>query len=1297
MATPRELTSNAFSKPRCDLCGGQLGQEGECAACLSDTCLSATSLTELETPPEVAKQVSSLAGRRPPETTTLFPPGTEIAGRYRVVNLAGRGGMGEVYLAEDLKLQTSVALKFIPAHLSENPVRIGLLLGEVRLARQVLHPNVCRVYDVGEAAGNHFLSMEYIDGEDFSSLLRRVGRLPLERACEVGREICHGLAAIHDLGMLHRDLKPSNIMLDGQGKVRLTDFGLAALDGTVHGDAVRNGTPHYMAPEQRAGTAVTTASDLYALGLILYELFTGHRALELHHLGPEAPQPILEWGEGRSGEEIGGSIRKILQRCIARDPTQRPGSAQDIAAALREAEDPALRTVLRSDLVDPRHLAAVEAGDQRALEIFARHQRLVRLLVDTHHGSSVDSEAGLLLLFDRPGDAVRFTLDYQQELADLAVQSTTPLRARTGIHFGEVSRRRNTPQEVAQGARPVEIEGPTLSIAQQLMTLAEEGRTLLTRVAFDIARQSMEASRGLDWQAHGEYAFEAAGPLEVCEVGVQREISLVAPENTAEAVRLPGHGVILGWRPALGLELPGRVHWVMEKPLGEGGFGEVWLARHLKTQERRVFKFCFELSRLRALEREITLFRLLKEELGERQDIVRILDWNFGEAPYFIESEYTAGGDLTEWAEARGGLVQVSLETRLELIAQVAEALAAAHSVGVLHKDIKPQNVLVHESSGRSLARLADFGIGLLTDTARLEKAGITILGLTEEEDSDSVGTPLYRAPELMEGRAATVQADIYALGVLLYQSAVGDFCRALAPGWQRDISDPILCEDIASAVEGRPDRRLGSAAQLADLLRSQGERRRLRQTEERSAKRQVRWQRLRKLGAAVTAVVLFFALLTWRHAQEVAREAERANVAAERAREEAERANREADAVREVAQFMTNLFADSDPLHVGQNIRDVTGQQLLDLGALKLETELMDRPAIRAKVLNAIGGVYRSLGLYDRAEPLLLEGLEVRETSLGENHPEVSESLNGLGLLLKDLSRFEESEALHRRALAIDEASYGPDHPKVALDLDHLAGRLRALDRLDEAEPLYWRALEINEASYGPNHPEVAMNVNNLALLMMSTNRQEQAAPLYHRAIQIYETQFGQEHPLLAKALNNLAGLYLSMGRPGEAEPIFRRTLAIKDATYGPDHPEVARAFLNLASLLRDTGRPEEALPMLRRVVEIRQQNLGSDHPRVAAALSNLAGVLASLEQLEEAADLYRRALDIKQSSYGPHHQSFARTLHHQGRFFELTGQLDAAESNYRRALAILEDKTPDHPWTLETRTALAALTGSE
>jgi hypothetical protein len=267
---------------------------------------------------------------------TRFIPGTVLAERYRIIGQLGKGGMGEVYRADDLKLGQPVALKFLPERLSKDAAMLERFHREVRTARKVSHPNVCRVFDIGEVDGQNFLSMEYIDGEDLSSLLRRIGRLPEDKATEIARQLCAGLAAAHEEGVLHRDLKPANIMIDGRGRTRITDFGLAGLSDEFRGNEIRSGTPAYMSPEQLTGKEVSTKSDIYSLGLLLYEVFTGKKAFPADTLDEIIRQREMSTPASISSliKDVDPLVERVIGRCLEKDPEKRPGSALQVAAAL---------------------------------------------------------------------------------------------------------------------------------------------------------------------------------------------------------------------------------------------------------------------------------------------------------------------------------------------------------------------------------------------------------------------------------------------------------------------------------------------------------------------------------------------------------------------------------------------------------------------------------------------------------------------------------------------------------------------------------------------------------------------------------------------------------------------------------------------------------------------------------------------------------------------------------------------------------------------------------------------------
>jgi len=289
-----------------------------------------------------------------------FAPGTLLDGRYRIVGLLGTGGMGEVYRADDLRLGQPVALKFLPDGLRDDPIRLAQFHNEVRTARQVSHPSVCRVHDIGEAEGLLYISMEYVDGENLASSLRRIGRFPEDKATEITRQLCAGLAAAHQCGVIHRDLKPANVMLDGAGRVRIMDFGLAAA-GRI--DDVRAGTPAYMAPEQLLGREVTQRSDIFALGLVMYELFAGRRAFTAATVGDlvnqhetRALSPVSEVVSG-----IDPAIDAAILRCLDPVPDRRPASALSVAAAM-PGGDPLAAMLAAGETPSPEMVAAAGEG-----------------------------------------------------------------------------------------------------------------------------------------------------------------------------------------------------------------------------------------------------------------------------------------------------------------------------------------------------------------------------------------------------------------------------------------------------------------------------------------------------------------------------------------------------------------------------------------------------------------------------------------------------------------------------------------------------------------------------------------------------------------------------------------------------------------------------------------------------------------------------------------------------------------------------------------------------------------------
>jgi serine/threonine-protein kinase len=874
-----------------------------------------------------------------------------------------------------------------------------------------------------------------------------------------------------------------------------------------------------------------------------------------------------------------------------------------------------LMVLMFTDIVESVTLKR-RIGDAAAARLIRMHDQVFHAIVgDCPDGAVLkDTGDGFLASFATASDAVQAALRFQHELHERTAGEAEPLKVRIGVHLGEVSQ---LDAEAATG-RP-KLSGYAVDLTARVMSLALPGQILMTRAAFDNARQYIRhvpwAAAGGEaaapkWMAHGAYLFKGADePVEVFEVGEFGRAPLAVPPGSEKARRAVSldQEETLGWRPAAGLMIPGRKGWMLERKLGEGGFGEVWLGLHERTQMRRVFKFCFDAERLRSFKRELVLFRLLRDSLGDRPDIAKLFEAQVDKPPFYLESEFTEDGSLLEWAEGRGGIDRVPMATRLDIMIRTAQAAAAAHSVGILHKDIKPSNILIYRGdSGEPMPRLTDFGIGVLTDRSQLEKSSIAMTSVTEslvsENDSSRTGTRLYAPPEVLIGRPFTMQGDVYALGVLLYQLVVADLARPLAQGWERDVADAVLREDIARCVEGNERDRLGSATELVERLTDLPLRHR--------ARRRRRAARVAYLATVVLAVMLLV-IGAWLVREQRLRRA----------------TEHEAAKVRAVNTFLQQMLTSVDPREGGG--RNVKVVDILDRAASTVAVAYADDPEIEASLHWAIGNAYRGIEQWESAERELTTALEMQRQALRAPHADIAQTLEDLGAVRWWMRDFEGSRVLQAEALRMREALFGRDDLRIASSLNYLAACDDSLGQWPQAETLHREALAIRRRlAVGRDRELIARSLNNLATCLRRQGRFEEAQPLYLETIEILRELRGPEHMDVAGGLNNLGNLLFQQGRFTEAEPLLREALAIKRNSLG-EHSSTALTLYLLGRLLFEQNRLVEAETTLLEALAMRRAVLAPEHPDTVATIRLVAAVHQHRGEFEKAEPLLREALD--------------------------------------------------------------------
>ncbi len=727
--------------------------------------------------------------------------------------------------------------------------------------------------------------------------------------------------------------------------------------------------------------------------------------------------------------------------------------------------------------------------------------------------------------------------------------------------------------------------------------------------------------------------------------------------------------------------------------LGEGGMGVVYEAEQRHPHRRVALKVMRRGHRVDEV--HARLFQREAEILGrlKHPNIAAIYESGHTvDGHDFFAMELVRGETLDAWLAARPARLSTEeLELRLGLFRAIADGVHYAHQRGVIHRDLKPTNIIVrrpeetvsHGSTavGVPVVKILDFGLARITD----HDAGGSLL----TEVGQLKGTVPYMSPEQAAGRPdeIDVRTDVYALGVILYEMLAGrrpyDTGRAAlvealrvvceepprplresAPGARRIDADVETI--VAKALEKVPSRRYPSVAAMAEDVE------RFLTSQPILARPPSALYQLRKFArrhrvivgsaaAAMLVLVAFAATMT---------------VQAERIRQEADRANREAAAAREVSDFLISLFDRSDPgVAMGE---DPTASELLQAGAERIDA-LADQPATQAAFMETIGRVYTVLGRIDRAEPLLERSLAIRETHSGRDALALATGLQRVAELRDVAGRYDDAEPLIRRAVEILERAPG-DGPELASSLNVLGNVLWHQGRMEDAEAVHRRALEMRERTLAGDHPELAASLHNLGALRYLAGDLAEAERLYRRSIEIEEAAHGPDGYQLATSLHTLAIVYQDQQRFEEALALERRALAIRERVLGPDHWHVALSLTTLGNIQRELGRPATAEPLIRRAIEVAEAVWGPEHGEVWWMRRSLVRTLLALERLDAAGRQLDALEELAVRAASP--TDLASVLELRGELAGRRGRYDEAEDHYRRAARVLADLDPDDPF---------------
>jgi serine/threonine protein kinase/tetratricopeptide (TPR) repeat protein len=766
--------------------------------------------------------------------------------------------------------------------------------------------------------------------------------------------------------------------------------------------------------------------------------------------------------------------------------------------------------------------------------------------------------------------------------------------------------------------------------------------------------------------------------------------------------------------------------------IGRGGMGVVY--RALQERPQRIVALKMLLSPAHASAERRQRFLAEADAIARLQhpNIVQVYEVGEHEGIPYLILEYVPGGTL---ARKLGGR-PLRARQAAELIETLASAVHYAHQCGVIHRDLKPANILLASRTGRNVSpekgqpgispvsegptewsadefpKISDFGL------AKQDRPGLTYLG-------DVLGTPSYMAPEQTQGDGVGTAADVYALGVILYETLTGrvpflgasvletlDQVRNAEPAPPRKLTGciPRDVETIClKCLEKDPARRYVSAQTLADDCRRYLEGRPVLARPVSRRERLWRWFRRNPLAGSLAGtlgliVVTTFAGLTMLYLNADAQRNRAEGAEANWIRAATEARAGEAKAVQSQAEtkavldfFTKKILAAARPKgQEGGLGPQASIRAAMDHAEPGIAKAFAKQPLAEASVRQTLGITYWFMGEYPRAIAQHERELALRRGQLAADDPQTLNAMAHLAQAYQGAGQTRDALRLHEQIFALRKARLGPNDTETLWTMNRLASTLHGLGRLAEAVPLYEEGLMRAKTALGPDHSDTLIYMSYLCIGYRDAGRWAEALPLAQATLELDRAKLGAHHPDTLAAMNHLATILHHVGRFAEAAKLQQETLELRKTILRPDHPETLNSANNLAAVYLDTGRLAEALPLLENALKIERTQEGADHPYTLAIMANLANAYRLAGRLPEACALYQETLRLQNAKVGPDHYKRLIVMNDFGTCLIKMKRFDEALSLLRECQTLRTRKDPADWWILQTKSQLGqALAG--